>query len=73
MDDVKEVMDFAASKRVKVDSDEVLTFLQAKRILAKKPDNVHAKEVVENFARHLATGKLTPSFAEFMMGEEACA
>lgn len=70
MEGEKEVLEFAASKGVSVEPDEVLTFLQAKRLLAKDPDNTHAKRVIDNFASHLATGVRTRSFSEFMMDEE---
>jgi hypothetical protein len=70
MEGEKEVLEFAASKGVLVGDWELKTFLQAKRLLAKNPDHADAKTVVENFAKHLATGKRTPSFSEFLVEEQ---
>jgi hypothetical protein len=68
-DAVQVLIETCAARGVAVDEIEAAHVLLARKILERDPENVLAKEVVQNFGTHLATGKEPQSFAGFCLHE----
>lgn len=63
----QELIATCAARGVVLDEVEAGFVLLAKKILSRDPKNEDAKEVMENFAQHLKTGKAPCSFAGFAL------
>ena len=68
-EDVARVISSAAARGIKLSEYEVISFLGAKELLAREPENPHASITVRHFVNYMATGVQQKSFAEFMLPE----
>jgi hypothetical protein len=68
-DAVQTLIEACASRGAVVDEVEAGHVLLARKILGRDPENALAKQVVQNFGTHLATGKEPQSFAGFCLHE----
>jgi hypothetical protein len=64
---VAKIISDAASRGIEVSEDEVCTFLGAKELLLKEPNNKVARQVVEESTKHFRTGEKPTSFARFVL------
>jgi len=67
--EVEKVVAQAAARGIRISTFEATTFLGASALLEREPDNLNARQVVENFTRYLSTGTKPWSFAEFLLPE----
>jgi hypothetical protein len=68
--DVARVVNHAKRHGRDISPFQAATFLGAREILAREPENANAMAVVSNFSRLLETGIRTISFSEFSLPEE---
>jgi hypothetical protein len=66
-DAVQVLIETCAARGVVVDEVEAAHVLLARKIIERDPENTLAKQVVQNFGAHLATGKEPQSFAGFCL------
>lgn len=67
--DVVHVIGQAAARGIKIADYEATTFLGAKELLEKEPNNANALIAVRTYTQFLETGIKPVSFSEFMLPE----
>jgi hypothetical protein len=67
----QELIQTCGERGIEIDVVDAGFVLLAQKILARDPKHHEAKQVLENFATHLSTGKEPQSFAGFLLREES--
>jgi len=66
--EVRNVIDQAATRGIRVSEHEASVFLRARELYASDPTNDRARRVLERYTKLLTTGTKSESFEDFMIG-----